>query len=862
MILLKKSGKIKNMEKLVLIDGNSLLNRAYYATPVFTTSNGTPTNAIFGFTKLLFKILEDVKPEYIVVAFDLKAPTFRHKMYSEYKATRKGMPDDLAAQVEPLKNLLKAMKIAICEKEGIEADDIIGTLSRKFDVHSYIYTGDRDSYQLVDEKTDVYFTKRGVSDLLKLNNENFKEEVGITPSQIIDLKSLMGDSSDNIPGVPGIGEKTALNLLSQFESLEGIYDNVGYLKGSVREKLMNNRELAYLSYKLATIDRNCDLDITLENCIAPVNYGSDVKKIFSELEFNSFTGLNIFSEDVATQQDENRVYPEKIICNSYAEISNVIESSNEYSIILDETSAQIYAGEKQYSFKTTNDLMGEGINTDDFAKVLKGVFSNTQNKVITFGCKQILHILKLFNVDFGCKFEDVSLAKYLCDPNTSSMDLKELCAYYLYDFEYASYALHGLFEQYKIKLEKENMLHLYEDIEKPLLLILFDMEQTGVKVSPEILEELAVRFETRAAEYKNKVFEVCGKEFNLNSPAQLGEILYNKLGLTAVKKKKTGKFSTSADVLEKLKDENPVVEDILKYRQFQKLISTYIEGFKPLIGKDNIVHTTYNQIQTTTGRLSSVNPNLQNIPIREDEGKELRKIFIPRDGNLLIDADYSQIELRLLAHFSGCKELIDAYNKGIDIHSVTASQVFGVPIGDVTEKMRREAKAVNFGIIYGISDFGLSKNLNIPLATAREYIEKYFATYSAVKEYMNYNVEFAKANGYVSTLTGRKRVIPEINSSNFNLRSFGERAAMNMPLQGSSADIIKIAMINVSNELKKNNMKTKLILQVHDELVLDAPESEKDKAAEILKTEMENAVKLKVSLTVEVHCGKNWYDAK
>lgn len=848
------------MEKLVLIDGNSLLNRAFYATPIFTTRSGMPTNAIFGFVKLLFKILDGDKPDYLIVAFDLKAPTFRHKMYTEYKATRKGMPDDLAAQLEPLKSLLKAMKVAMCSKEGLEADDVIGTLSAKFDVHSYIYTGDRDSFQLVDDKTDVYYTKRGVSDLLKLNINNFKQETGLSPSQIIDLKSLMGDKSDNIPGVPGIGEKTAYELLARFETLDGVYENLEELKGAVKTKLADNKDMAYLSYKLATIDRSCPIDIDIKDCVAPKKYDADVKRLFTEFEFNSLLGLDIFEDDVKTVQEEKN-YPEKIDCESYGDIADCLEKNSEFSIVLNESLLEIYADNKEYSLKIAGNLFG--MNFDDCVKVLRALFSNEKNKIITFGFKAVRHLLKNFDVDCKCDFEDIDLAKYLCDFNAANLNLKELCEYYLFDYEYSAFAVHELYKKYYEILKAENMLQLYEEIEKPLSSVLFDMEEAGVKVSVDMLDELSARFDGLATEYKNKVYEKCGCEFNLNSPSQLGEVLFSKLGLTEVKKAKTNKYTTGAEVLEKLKDKNPVVDDILKYRLYQKLRSTYLEGYKPLINKNNsLVHTTYNQTITTTGRLSSTNPNLQNIPVREDEGREIRKIFIPRDGNVYIDADYSQIELRLLAHFSGCKELIEAYNSGTDIHSVTAAQVFGVPVEEVTAKMRREAKAVNFGIIYGLSDFGLSRNLNIPLATAKEYIEKYFATYSAVKDFMNSNVAFAKEHGYVSTLTGRKRIIPEIKSANYNIRQFGERAAMNMPLQGSSADIIKIAMNNVYKALKKQGLKTKLILQVHDELVLDAPEEEVEKAAGILKYEMENAVKLKVPLTVEVHTGKNWYDAK
>lgn len=852
------------MDKLVLIDGNSLLNRAYYATPVFTTKSGMPTNAIFGFVKLLFKILGDVKPKYIIVAFDLKAPTFRHKMYDGYKAMRKGMPDDLAVQVEPLKGLLNAMKIATCAKEGVEADDIIGTLSKKFDVHSYIYTGDRDSFQLVDEKTDVYYTKKGVSVLQKLNVENFKSETGVTPLQIIDLKALMGDKSDNIPGVAGIGEKTALNLLECFSTLDGVYENIEKLSGGIKTRLLENKETAYMSYKLATIDRNCDLDIKLEECIAPTKYNTEVKRLFGEFEFNSLLNLKIFEENGPAKQDDV-VYPEKVCCKSYDEAMKFIEVSKQISVALEELCLHIYNGQVEIVLEVSDNLLGDGINYGDYIAVLKHVFSDKQSKVIIFNCKHAMHLLHKLGIEFCCEFEDVSLAKYLAEysANTANWGLKELCNAYLLDIGFSAYATHLLFERYVKILESEKITKLYNEIEKPLLKVLFDMEWAGVRVSEKILVEITERYESLALEYQNRIFELCGCNFNVNSPSQLGEVLYSQLGITEVRNKKSGKYSTAAEVLEKLQDKSPVIGYILKYRTYKKLCSTYLEGFKPFIDKaTGMVHTTYNQTVTSTGRLSSANPNLQNIPIRENEGRELRKIFIPQEGNVFIDADYSQIELRLLAHFSGCKELIEAYKNNEDIHSVTASQVFGVPLEEVTDKMRRAAKAVNFGIIYGISDFGLSKNLNISVATAREYIEKYFATYSAVKEYMNENVAFAKANGYVSTLTGRKRNIPEINSSNFNLRQFGERAAMNMPLQGSSADIIKIAMINVANALKKAGLKSRLILQVHDELVLDAPENEAEKAADVLKREMENAVKLKVPLTVDVHTGKNWYDAK
>ncbi len=850
------------MEKLVLIDGNSLFNRAFYATPLFTTKSGTPTNAVFGFTKLLFKIIDTVKPEYLVVAFDMKAPTFRHKMYDGYKATRKPMPEELAVQVEPLKSLLKAMKVAIYQQEGIEADDILGTLSNKFNVHSYVYTGDRDAYQLVDEKTDVYFTKRGVTDLLRLSVENFKSELGITPAQVIDLKALMGDKSDNIPGVAGIGEKTALGLIENYGSLGCIYEHVDEIKGATREKLINGKEQAELSYKLATIDRNCGIELDLENCKTPYGYGSEVREIFKQMEFSSFLALDIFDKSKKSTPSAQIDYPQNVNCLSFSEFENAF-INNRFAVDLSQAGAKIYDGNKQYTLKTAEGLISDNcISYGDFVQGLENIYGNAKNTVIAYDYKSQLHILHELGIKAECNFEDLAIAKYLTDYNSSDGSLQSLCAQNSYDCEFSAFAIAELFKTFSEKLNSENMLSLYNDIEKPLVLVLYEMEREGVKISLDDLDGLSKHYQTLIDEYKNKIYLGCGKQFNINSPMQLGEVLYEKLNITEVKKK-NGKYTTGADVLEKLADKNPVIADVLKFRLYQKLNSTYAEGFKPLIDKrTGIVHTTYNQTATTTGRLSSSNPNLQNIPIRRDEGRELRKVFVPREGNVFIDADYSQIELRLLAHFSDCKQLIEAFSSGVDFHTNTAAQVFNVPREQVTAKMRSAAKAVNFGIIYGISDFGLSRDLNIPVATAKEYIARYFETYGEVKQYMNANVEFARKHGYVCTLTGRKRVIPEINSPNYNLRQFGERAAMNMPLQGSSADIIKIAMIAVRNALKKSNLKAKIILQVHDELVLEAPREEVQIASEILKREMENAVELKVPLTVEVHSGKNWYEAK
>ena len=848
------------MDKLVLIDGNSLLNRAFYATPIFSTKDGQPTNAIFGFIKLLLKIEDDLKPEYLAVAFDVKAPTFRHKMYEGYKATRKPMPSELAAQIEPLKSLLSAMNIAMYEKEGVEADDIIGTLSDIFDVHSYIYTGDRDSYQLVNDKTDVYFTKRGVSDLVKLNEANFLSEVGVLPKQIIDLKALMGDKSDNIPGVAGIGEKTAHDLICAYGSLDGVYANIENIKGAAKDKLIKGRESAYLSYELATIDRNCGIQANLQDCVAPKRYTQEVKDIFVKLEFKSLLALDIFEEGESKSAIIN--YPATQSLTDERQLMSLAEHDGCFCIDFDGNDVKIHVGGIQYEAAVNHDLLGE-ISDRSFSDFIKRIAGNPDSELVVYDLKSFLHIIEYDGSELKCKFDDISVMKYLSDYFDQSKNIGELCSYYGYDCRYSAFILSTLRDIYLEKLKNDGSLKLYEDIEKPLIFVLYDMEREGVRIDRDALNDFSKNYNKKLEELSERIYEMCGCRFNINSPSQLGQVLFEKLGLKSGKRNKNGKYSTNAEILEKLADENAVVGQILTYRQYQKLNSTYIEGIRPLIDRTTgLVHTTYNQTVTSTGRLSSANPNLQNIPIREEEGRELRKLFVPREGNVFIDADYSQIELRLLAHFSGCKELIEAYKNGMDIHSVTASQVFGVPLADVTHKMRSEAKAVNFGIIYGISDFGLAKNLNILVKTARDYIDSYFKTYSTVKDYMQSNVEFARSNGYVATLTGRKRYIREINSSNYNLRQFGERAAMNMPLQGSSADIIKIAMINVCSALRREGLHAKLILQVHDELVLDCPESEAERASSILKHEMENAVKLNVPLKADVSIGKSWYEAK
>lgn len=855
------------MKKLVLIDGNSLLNRAFYATKFLSTKDGVPTNAVYGFVKLLLKITNEMKPDRLIVTFDLKAPTFRHKMYDQYKATRKPMPDDLAVQVGMLKELLQSMRIAICEKEGYEADDLIGTLSHMFsDTNSIIITGDRDSYQLIDERTEVYLTKTGVSELLRLNLTNFKDLIGYSPDLVPDMKALMGDASDNIPGVAGIGEKTALSLIQQYGDLDSIYSNLSSISDKVRLKLQDGKDSAYLSKKLATIDRNVPLAIDLEKCTVTMPFSEEVKKQFAQLEFTSLLKLDIFEKEGAHTSacDFTEKNVERIRCLNTEAVLSGLQGSVSCALYCDKNTVYVYCNEREYILKQRETLLDEGLAASEILAVLRFACEDKSRKIYVYGKKNLRHFLKSYGIELLCDAEDVSIIKYLTDYSGKDDHLPFALQQYSLREDLPAYGIYCLFEHLSVKLQEENLTSLYREIEMPLSDVLFEMEENGVKMDSDAASVFEKHFKEEIAKATEEIYQEAGEVFNINSPAQLGKMLFDKLKLPYPKKSKKGNYSTSADILENLAQDYKIVRDVLKCRRYQKLLSTYIDGFRSFIDPvTKLVHTTFNQVQTSTGRLSSLNPNLQNIPVRDEEGRELRKLFIARDEkHILLDADYSQIELRLLAHFSGCKELIAAYKEGKDIHALTASQVFNVPLSEVTPAQRRAAKAVNFGIIYGISEFGLAANLKIAPKQARDYIQKYFETYSEVKKYMDSNVAFAYKNGYVTTLSGRKRVIEELKSSNYNIRSFGERAAMNMPLQGSSADIIKIAMINFSNRLKKEGLQSKLILQVHDELVVDACLEEKETVAAILKYEMENAVALQVPLVAEVHDGKNWYEAK
>ena len=849
-----------NMEKLILIDGNSLINRAFYALPMLNNVKGEPVNAVYGFANMLIRAINDYKPDYIAVAFDLHAPTFRHKMYAEYKAGRRKMPDELASQLPILKDMLRLMNIKILEKETYEADDIIGTMSRRFPVKSIILTGDRDSLQLINDNVDVYLTKRGLSEILAVNDENIVENFGFNASQVVDFKSLAGDSSDNIPGVPGIGEKTAVDLLQKYGSLDGVYEHLDDCTPKMKEKLSFNRELAELSRKLATIDVNVPVECSLEECKFDFPFDEKVKRFFIDMAFKSlYKKDELFSADGAVNYEEEKNYDfEKVVIKTEAELIEALPEHAEFLAYAEGINGEkhfTFDGKREYVVTGEYSLLEPGITDGTFFEKLNCYFSDKSVPKYFYDAKKTLHKAS----DCGARisgYEDVRLKQYLADQaldRESEADLLELKKL---PVDFPACSLVVLDKNLTDELLLLGMTGLYEKIELPLVDVLFDMEKTGVLVDKSTLEKLGRKFSAEANDYATKIYEEADEKFNINSPKQLAAVLFEKMCIPYPKK--TKKYSTSAEILESLRYNYPIVDYILKYRAVSKLLGTYVEGLGKLICSDGRVRTEYKQMMTATGRLSSVEPNLQNIPVREQEGKELRAIFIAGEGNTLVSADYSQIELRLMAHFSADPNMLDIYNRGGDIHAMTASLVFGVPLDKVTPEMRRKAKAVNFGIIYGISEYGLSESVHCSVKEAKKFIEAYFASFPRVKDFVDKTVENAKKTGEVRTLFGRRRKISELSSSNFMTRSFGERAAMNTPLQGSAADIIKIAMISVYEKLK--GTKVKLILQIHDELIVECPDEEVENVKKILADCMENAVKLTVPLTVDVESGKSWID--
>ena len=850
----------ENMSTLVLLDSNSLLNRAFYAMSELTDRKGRPTGAIHGYLSMLTKLIDQYKPDKIVAAFDRKAPTFRKELYAGYKATRKPMPEDLAAQLQPVKDMLTLMGVPVVEKDGWEADDIIGTLARRFDGKTLIVTGDRDSWQLIDADTSVIFTKRGITDIAFMDEQKLKDDYGLTPSQIVDLKSLMGDSSDNIPGVPGVGEKTALGLLEKYGTLDGVYASLDEVKGKLHDRLAENKELAYLSYKLATIDTDSPIDASvLERDFKPV-YPTELKKTLLDYNLVKLADKMNFEDEGGSEQtaqtfnDAVRLTERGVAADAVAALTG--------RIAFDISGANIAVADEKDSFElvVSDSLLDEGMSFDDAIAVLAPLLEDGARAKLCFDVKTVMHTLDGYGVELrNC--DDVMLKAYLCDSNANVKSAADLFALYDMHGSDVGAMLLALDKTLDGEMREKEQTELYRNMELPLVKVLFDMEKRGFAVDRATLDALSERLGAQLQALSASITELAGEPFNLNSTKQLAHILFEKLGLRAGKKTKSG-YSTNVEVLEGLKNEHPIVPLILSYRELSKLKSTYLDGMLPLIDGGGKIHTVFRQAVTATGRLSSTEPNLQNIPVRKESGREIRRMFVASPGCLLVCADYSQIELRLMAHFSGDRNMIDAFNAGEDFHTSTAAKLFHVAPELVTKDMRRSAKAVNFGIIYGISDYGLSEDLGVAVWQAREFMNEYFAHFPDVKKYMESSVAFAKEHGYVRTLDGRRRYIPELRSSNYNTRSFGERVAMNMPLQGTASDIIKKAMIAADRALHDEGLRAGLIMQVHDELIVDAPKADAEKAAAILKREMENAAHLAVPLIAEVGIGENWVEAK
>ena len=876
---------------LVIIDGNSIINRAFYALPDLTNKQGLHTNAIYGFTTMLFKIIENYKPTHISVAFDKKAPTFRHLEYKEYKAGRKKMPDELREQIEPLKNLLDAFKINRLELEGYEADDIIGTVSLKAEKEGYkvfIVTGDKDAIQLASKTTTTLITKKGVGEVDEFDFDEVMKKYEMTPNQFIDLKGLMGDKSDNIPGVPGIGEVTGIKLIKEFGSIENIIENVDSIKGSPRKKIEEHKDLAIMSKRLATIIRDVPIDITIDDLSFGDYDKADVIGVFNELGFNSLISRIGDNSDVESESDninlsiKELVNIEEFIKDVKSKKSLILKTIRKNGNILEKNLMTIYLS-----------INGEDIyytNEENLDKIRELLISD-EIKKYGYELKDDYITLRPYGIFLNNMYFDISIAEYLIDSSSANYTYDSIAMNYFGQKIKSTEELLGKGVKAKKieELEKEeidkhigniinlvgrvnpkmedklnsmDMDGLFYHVEMPLVEVLGYMEFEGVMVDKDKLVELGEEFKLSIDKLESEIYFLAGEEFNINSPKQLGVILFEKLELPVIKKTKTG-YSTNAEVLERLRDKHEIIDKITEYRQIVKLKSTYVDGLINIINPiSHRIHSSFNQTITTTGRISSTEPNLQNIPVRLELGRNIRKVFIANKGCELVDADYSQIELRVLAHMSQDEHMIDAFNHDIDIHTKTASQVFGIDINDVTSEQRSAAKAVNFGIVYGISDFGLSQNLKIPVKEAKTYIDNYLNTYENIKTYMDNTIEEAKKDGYVKTILNRRRYIPEINSGNVILKNLGKRLAMNAPIQGSAADIIKIAMVNVYKKLEEKNLKSKLILQVHDELIIETCEDEIEIVSKIVKDEMEHAVSMDVNLDVDLNVGKSWYETK
>ena len=914
---------------LVLIDGNSILNRAFYGimgSKMLTTPDGKYTNAVYGFLAIMFKVMDDINPDYMAVAFDLKAPTARHKMYAGYKATRHAMPEELAEQMPIIKDILKQMNITIIEKEGYEADDILGTLSKRAEkdgMEVTIVSGDRDTFQLASKNIKIRIprTKMGKTETDIFDEDKVIETYGVTPKQMIEVKGLMGDTSDNIPGVPGVGEKTALNLIREYGSIDKLYKTMekspNAVKGKLKEKLIANKDLALLSKTLGTIN----LDVPIKEKISDFKLvewnNEEVLETFKKLKFNRF--IDRFSDRLGSEthseieaKDINELLQIiDIDISNEEEIKSVIDEINKSGklvFIIAKTEVlnseqivhknihriSIYCDEKNIVYDIK-------LNNEELKKNFKDIFESTEIKKYGHNLCEDYVLLKQNGITIKNMCFDAEIAGYDLNQTMGNYSIENLAELYLHidtdqyldqymqdekknkqinlfqmdddnskqvednEKHINAFKVYLIYKLYNITIEKMkelNLIDLFENIEMPLVEILGEMQFAGMKVDKEELIEFGDKLKAQLDGIKNDIYELSGTEFNINSPKQLGEVLFEKIKLPVYKKTKNG-YSTDVDVLEKLKKEHPIIEKILEYRSLTKLNSTYVEGLIPYINdKTGRIHSYFHQTITATGRISSTEPNLQNIPTREELGKQLRKVFKPREGYIYVDADYSQIELRVLAHISQDKHMLEAFKNGEDIHKQAASKVLGIPIEEVTKEQRGKAKAVNFGIVYGISDFGLAEQIGVSRKEAKQYIEQYLEKYSGIKKFMDDIVEEAKEKGYVETLFHRRRYIPELTSRNYMVRQFGARVAMNTPIQGTAADIMKIAMIDTYNKLKEENLDAKLILQVHDELMIECKIEEKEKVKEILKTCMENATKLSIPLKAEVSEAANWYEAK
>ena len=866
------------MKKLLILDSNSILNRAFYGVRYLSAKDGTPTNAIYGFLNILLKLIKEQEPDYICAAFDVKAPTFRHKQYEGYKAQRKPMPEGLAAQMPLAKDVLRAMGVTILEKEGYEADDIIGTVARlceESEISCFIATGDKDDLQLASDKTKVILTvtKSGYNETIIYDDKAVKEKYHVTPTEFIDVKALMGDPSDNIPGVKGVGEKTAMSLIEKHHSIEYIYENIDGigLKGAMLQKMKDGREMAFMSKELATINRNTPIEFNAEECVFDgFENNGELYEILKRLELNSIIKKLDLSGGDNVKENED-IFKDF----SYQVGDKNMISGDKVTVVLDFdgdniSSAAVGAGNNAVVLNEQDDIK-ELLEDDSIAKVM-------------FDVKEA--IVKLNGrIDIKNISDDTAIAAYLVDPAKNEYTIEKLASEYfgtviekpevkqlslLDDVESdrseylakCAVALGVLNDRIGDKIKENGQEKLYQEVELPLVTVLAHLEINGFLVDDNQLKEFADKLGEKIDALTNEIYMLAGEEFNINSPKQLGVILFEKLELKPVKKTKTG-YATNADVLEKLRDKHPIVNFIMEYRQLAKLKSTYCDGLTAVVNPNtHRIHSVFTQTVTVTGRLSSTEPNLQNIPTRTELGREIRKMFVAKEGYVLVDADYSQIELRVLAHIANDETMINAFRNNEDIHAVTASQVLGIPLEDVTKEQRSSAKAVNFGIVYGIGEFSLAQDLHISVKEAKAYIESYLEKYHGVRNYMESIKEQAKKDGYVKTMLNRIRYIPELKSPNYNIRQFGERVALNTPIQGTAADIIKLAMVRVDNRLINEGLKSKLILQVHDELIVEAHKDEVDKVKQILSEEMQGAMELNVPLKVDMSTGHSWYDAK